>query len=96
MSATVTLRGRSIRMTESVRLRFDLWVERPEVTDCSGCWFFMKFSGDAGLLPVYLSIPKRRIGWSSGGGGENPLAAFFIFGARARYRRASKAQLTRL
>jgi hypothetical protein len=38
--------------------------------------FLMTFSGDAGLLPIYLSIPKRRIGWSSGGGGENPWPRF--------------------
>jgi hypothetical protein len=39
----------------------------------------MTFSGEAGVLFIYLSIPKRRIGWSSGGGGENPLGRVFIF-----------------
>jgi hypothetical protein len=40
--------------------------------------FFSKFSGEAAALFLYLVIPKRRIGWSSGSGGETR-AAFCFF-----------------
>src|SRR2546421_3370863 len=38
-------------------------------------------SGEPDSFTIYITIPKRRIGWSSGGGGENPCGRSFVLAA---------------
>jgi hypothetical protein len=46
------------------------------LTVFSGLKIFFGNSGESNPLTIYMNIPKRRIGWCSGGGGESPSRAF--------------------